>query len=269
MIDYNRLSSPLYPDDASVGEVTYPPGGTLGPRTQLNIQLVFLHRGTIRVWVDEHLISAKPGTAMLLLPNHQEYFEFTPDGETEHSWLHFYTTDAPPELLDHLRHLPKIINLSAEMTTLITRALRLQSSNLSTATMLLKALAQQMIWLYIGESEQADQHLSQQQNATIERALAYIQAHLSDDIRLGDIAADVSVSENHLIRLFKQHVGTTPIDYLWTRRIGHAVDLLQRTGLSVGQIAAASGFKTSYHFSRRISQETGLTPTEMRKKECR
>ncbi|MEM6281188.1 MAG: AraC family transcriptional regulator [Chloroflexota bacterium] len=259
------LPPPFFPDDVGVGQVVYPPGGTLGPRTQDNIQLVFLHRGTMMVVIDGHeQINARSGTVTLLLPPHHEFFKFTPDASTDHSWLHLHCMQPPQSLIPYMQTLPKTIRLSTEMNALITRALRLQQSNLSTAALMMKAMALQMVWLYIGEAQQTGQKGSLQQNDLIEAALQYIQDHLSEDMRLKDIAAAVSVSENHLIRLFKQHVGTTPINYLWQRRINHAIDLLQRTGLSIGQIAQASGFKTSYHFSRRIRKSTGHTPTEIR-----
>ncbi|NDJ61391.1 MAG: hypothetical protein GYB67_09710, partial [Chloroflexi bacterium] len=39
----------LWPRHASVGEVVYPPGGTLGPRAQQHVQLVFVHSGHMAI----------------------------------------------------------------------------------------------------------------------------------------------------------------------------------------------------------------------------
>ncbi len=41
--------------------------------------------------------------------------------------------------------------------------------------------------------------------------------------------------------------------------------------VSVGEIAKRSGFQTSYHFSRRVRQATGLSPLEVRQQawQCR
>jgi len=258
------MLSPFYPDEVSVGEVIYPPGGRLGPRTQINLQLVMLYRGTMTVWVDDVPLYAQAGSVTLLLPIHQEYFEFAADTETEHRWLHFYTETFPPILETRMSQLPPTMSLSSEMDNLIERALRLQRSSLSTADMLLRALALQMVWLYIGEGEQMKATGFPFRSGTIELAIEYIHKHLKEDIQLKEIAYAAAVSENHLIRLFKRHLNTTPIEYLWNRRITHAVDLLQRTGLSIGQVASESGFKTSYHFSRRIREVTGFTPTQLR-----
>jgi AraC family transcriptional regulator of arabinose operon len=38
------------------------------------------------------------------------------------------------------------------------------------------------------------------------------------------------------------------------------------TGLPVGDIAARSGFKSVYHFSRKLRQHAGHPPTELRRR---
>ena len=53
--------------------------------------------------------------------------------------------------------------------------------------------------------------------------------------------------------------------YLWQRRVATGVDLLSNTGLPVGAIAARTGFKSVYHFSRRIKEHTGVAPTQVRR----
>ena len=49
-------------------------------------------------------------------------------------------------------------------------------------------------------------------------------------------------------------------------RLQHAARLLQATGLSVGEVAWASGFVSPYHFSRSFRTELGLAPTAYRRR---
>ena len=53
--------------------------------------------------------------------------------------------------------------------------------------------------------------------------------------------------------------------YLWQRRVATGIDLLANTGLPVGDIAARAGFKSVYHFSRRVKEQTGVPPTQVRR----
>jgi len=51
----------------------------------------------------------------------------------------------------------------------------------------------------------------------------------------------------------------------WQRDVQLVLDLLTYTGLPVGEIAARTGFKSVYHFSRRVKQATGASPTDVRR----
>ena len=56
----------MWPEAVNAGEVTYPPGGTLGPRRQHDVQLVLLHSGSMTVWVDGAARHAGARTVSLL-----------------------------------------------------------------------------------------------------------------------------------------------------------------------------------------------------------
>jgi AraC family transcriptional regulator of arabinose operon len=85
-------------------------------------------------------------------------------------------------------------------------------------------------------------------------------------VNLETVAAAVHVTPAHLVRRFRAELDITPMAYLWQRRVAIGVDLLTNTGLPVGEIARRSGFRSVYHFSRRVKQETGLAPTEVRRR---
>ena len=157
------------------------------------------------------------------------------------------------------------------MTDLIREALALRNSPLSTADTLLKALAVQMIWRYIGEGELLMDGATTLPDPAVENARHFIHAHLGEPLTLDMIATAAAVSPPHLIRMFRQELNTTPMAYLWERRVTQGIELLRQTGLSVGEIAERCGFRTSYHFSRRVRQAAGLSPLEVRHQawECR
>jgi transcriptional regulator GlxA family with amidase domain len=84
-------------------------------------------------------------------------------------------------------------------------------------------------------------------------------------VDLEQVARAAHVSPAHLVRRFRAELGVTPMAYLWERRVATGVDLLTDTGLPVGDIAARTGFKSVYHFSRRVKEHTGAAPTAVRR----
>jgi AraC family transcriptional regulator len=98
-----------------------------------------------------------------------------------------------------------------------------------------------------------------------ERVLAYMQAHLAEDIGLHDLAAVACLSPFHFARMFRQRLGVPPHRYLAQLRIEAARRLL-RTGLQpLADIAAACGFSGPSSFTRAFRQATGVTPGVFRR----
>ena len=73
------------------------------------------------------------------------------------------------------------------------------------------------------------------------------------------------VSEGHFARSFKQAFGLPPHRYLLTRRIEQANTLLRDTGLSITEIAFATGWESLGTFGRIFRDVTGRTPGAMRR----
>jgi len=255
----------LWPENVVVDEVIYPPGGTLGPRIQLSLELVFLHSGEMTVWIDGEKRHAPAGTASVLFPDHEERFAFAPNAETHHSYMHLWLAFLPDDLAQRVHRLPWPLPLSSAMTAMMRDALALRHSTLSTADAMLRALGMQMLWRYVGEGERLLTGGTGTHPA-IERAQSFAQARLRETMTLEDMAEAAAVSQSHLIRLFRDELETTPMAWLWEQRVRRGIELLESTGLPVGLIAQQCGFQTSDHFSRRVRQATGLSPSTIRRR---
>src|SRR5512132_1694349 len=110
----------LWPTQVSVGEVTYPPGGRLGPRWQRDVQLVLVHSGSARIAIDdEPRATQRAGAIGLLLPGHRERFAFADGAETHHSWIQGRVPDLSASLAARLAALPVALPASTALTELI------------------------------------------------------------------------------------------------------------------------------------------------------
>src|SRR5688572_9211902 len=78
--------------------------------------------------------------------------------------------------------------------------------------------------------------------AALRRVQLFVEANLSESIRLADLAERALLSEFHFARAFKRSTGTTPRAYVETRRIAAAERLLGETDLPLAGIALAVGF---------------------------
>jgi len=92
------------------------------------------------------------------------------------------------------------------------------------------------------------------------RAVAYIEAHVEDEIDLGECARHLGISRRQLERLFQRYLDTTPLQYLNRVRLQHARSLLTETNLSVMQVAVACGFGSSSYFSKVFRTQYGVSP---------
>jgi AraC-like DNA-binding protein len=248
------------------GEIVYPAGSTYGPLVQPTIELGLVHSGTMSFWIDGARHEAPTGSACLLLPGHRHRFAFSTSTETHHSWVHLWSSDGyPAPMIERMARLPRVIRLSSTLTREMHELLELSASRLPSRGEIEVFLALRMLYQFVGEAELAE-GLGLSYAGPVERALQHIDAHLGSPLDLEVLAEAASVSPSHLIRLFRQQVATTPARYLWSRRVQRGVELLEETGLSVGEIARRTGFQTSHHFSRRVRESTGLAPTDLRRR---
>lgn len=79
------------------------------------------------------------------------------------------------------------------------------------------------------------------------------------------LARHMGVSERHLRRIFEAQFGISPLQYLQTRRLLNAKQLLTDTHLPVATIALSSGFGSVRRFNDAFVQHYGLNPSGLRK----
>ncbi len=96
----------------------------------------------------------------------------------------------------------------------------------------------------------------------------YIELHFRNKFSLQEIAGELYVNGNYLLRVFKKHTGYTPLAYHNHIRCEHAKEMLARSDQSISDIGDAVGFVSSAHFSHVFRKEEGCTPSEYRSR-CR
>ncbi|MEM6483006.1 MAG: helix-turn-helix transcriptional regulator [Pseudomonadota bacterium] len=100
--------------------------------------------------------------------------------------------------------------------------------------------------------------------AHFHRVLAVMRARLDQTITVEDLAREAGMSASHFSRVFKETMGSTPMQYLLAYRIEQAAKMITDPARPLGQIAMDCGFADQAHFSRSFKQVTGQTPRQYR-----
>ncbi len=83
---------------------------------------------------------------------------------------------------------------------------------------------------------------------------------------IAGLAARLGVSDRHLRRIFEAQFGVSPVQYLQTRRLLTAKQLLADTQLPITQIALISGFASVRRFNAAFIDHYHLNPTQLRQR---
>ena len=89
-------------------------------------------------------------------------------------------------------------------------------------------------------------------------------AHPDRAWTLSTISRALGMSSRTMSRRLRMEGASTATKILWSERLRRAVTLLGQTALTSGETANACGFRSVYHFSRRIKESTGMRPTALK-----
>src|SRR6266851_5146433 len=99
---------------------------------------------------------------------------------------------------------------------------------------------------------------------TVSRALALIECGALDEEDVETIAARLGVGARQLRRLFRQHLGASPIAVAQTQRVLLARQLIHETQLPMTEVAMASGFGSVRRFNETFQRLFGRAPGALR-----
>ena len=94
------------------------------------------------------------------------------------------------------------------------------------------------------------------------RVVEFLQAHLADDVSVGDLARVAGLRPAHFTLLFRRSFGEPPHRHLVRARVEHARELLER-GADPAEAALAVGFYDQSHLARHMRRLLGVTPGQI------
>jgi AraC family transcriptional regulator of adaptative response / DNA-3-methyladenine glycosylase II len=100
---------------------------------------------------------------------------------------------------------------------------------------------------------------------TVSRALALIEAGVLDEGSAGCLAERLGVGERQLRRLFREHLGASPVAVAQTRRVLLALQLIHETHLPMTDVALAAGFMSIRRFNEVFQRLFRRPPGALRR----
>ena len=93
----------------------------------------------------------------------------------------------------------------------------------------------------------------------------YIDAHFKEDVTLDKLSEVTFLNKYHIVHVFKQYKGISPINYMIQKRIEEAKLLLSTTNLQISEIAIIVGFTSQSYFAQAFKKATCISPLQYRK----
>lgn len=98
----------------------------------------------------------------------------------------------------------------------------------------------------------------------LHRLSEWVTANLDGPVSIADMAGLVSLSRTHFARMFRRSFGTSPHQWLLSRRVDRAKQLL-RGSLPLAAVAAMCGFVDQSHLTKVFTRLEGITPGSWRR----
>ncbi|MBF9015198.1 MULTISPECIES: AraC family transcriptional regulator [unclassified Oceanispirochaeta] len=208
------------------------------------------------------------GTAFLTNTMDKHYRYYYPESLTERQvvlWCNFqssYSMKMVEEInsrFGYIFHLP-------ETTGIIKKLLDLKSLQESYSTMLASEnakLASELLYELIWSKEK--ENTGNIETVLIEKALQIINTNSNRLYNAGELADKLSISREHLSRVFKRQLGISPYRYIISSKIEMAKMKLRNTSIPAKSISHELGFTSPVQFTNMFKKDSGITPGNYRK----
>lgn len=100
----------------------------------------------------------------------------------------------------------------------------------------------------------------------LEKAIEYVENNYQHNFKIADLANECHMSETHFRRVFQEKMNMTPIEYVNFVRVKKACELIDKTDISMEDVAEKVGFVTPSTFNRNFRRIIGTSPYQWKKR---
>lgn len=206
----------------------------------------------------------------LLMPGQRDYtITRDPNLGLDHFYLHFdyVDDDLQPIPLSQFGRFPPIYRRFDDYE--FVRGLIMRVLSYTVGSPSLRPKADCLLNALLSEVAQQDAQAmalgrDRDRLESLQRLCEQIRHHPEERYVVGEMAEDLGWTPSHFCRMFKQHVGCSPQQFILDARMATARHLLRDSGHSITHIADLLGYRDVAFFSRQFSQHHGTSPSGFR-----
>lgn len=234
-------------------------------------EIYYMKEGTCTYYIEDHSYKVLPGDVILIPGNTSHRTTY---GGVAHTRLlvncsYEYIPASVLERIGAIGHLYRNHKVISQLEEMFAKIEHEYSHADVLSQDVLKCFTAELLFVIL-------RHKNEHENKTggndfVTTVQEYIQNNYMNEVKLAAIAEMLSVSQEHLSRVFKQETGIGFKDYLVRFRLQKAEDMLKHEpGRAVSEVAYACGFNDGNYFSYTFKKVYGISPTEVRRKkeEC-
>ncbi len=268
-LDVKDKSKPLIVTSCGTYRLyTRPKLPTWRPRGRMDFQLLYIASGKAHFHFNgkEKIVTA--GHMVLYRPKEPQKYEYYGEDQTEVYWVHFTGNNVSNILRSYgltkdkqVFYCGKGLDYKNHFRMMIQELQLCKEHYPEMLEMYLK-----QIFVMIHRHLQTSTKLNNSQIAEeIDAATVFFNEHYNEEISIEEYAEHHHMSTSWFIRNFKQYTGSTPMQYILSKRIYNAEILLQDSSYNVTEISQIVGYDNPLYFSRIFKKTKGLSPSEYRK----
>ena len=243
-------------------EVTMPSGLFLSKHYHQMACIGLTFRGSVVETFGSRPIECRPGP-VLVRPPGEAHTDRVPGADSKVILLHL-----PQSWVTHVAEYGKILaeptlHAQGHLTQIMKNVYREAHRNDTATELAIQSLAFEIAAHLVRKKDSEKQGFVP---LWLVRVKEKLDTCFAENIRLGELAADVGVHPVHLSRAFRRHYSLGMGDYLRSRRVRAAEREIAKGEVPLCDIALRAGFSSQSHFCAVFKQITGETPSEFRRK---
>jgi YesN/AraC family two-component response regulator len=112
------------------------------------------------------------------------------------------------------------------------------------------------------EVRASDVNITSLDEKLIQNAIRFVEQNISNpDFSVEDLSRELAMSRVHLYKKLQALTGKAPLEFIRSIRLQHAAQLLEKSQLTVSEVAYKVGFNNPKYFARYFKEEYNVLPS--------